>query len=394
MAIGSLCTGLALVPLTASAGVLSALGIHTAEANTVAGTPSTNPVLNSQKMPVVVASNMGPGILGGTASDTSIVITNAALEPSMGPVGNASDAEELPDNGGSITFYTVQAGDTVGSIAQIFDVTKATILAANNLSATQALKPGTILTILPISGKTITIKKGDTVKILAKKFGVDPSDVSFYNNLTGDQNLVVGETLLIPDPNFDGTSDTAQVASPVVKNPKPSASTVPSKNPPVSSLGLYTTNKNGIDTTPITIHPMKSMDNRDLGNALLRPVAKEKSRRSQGAHGWGKKSVDLAAPLGTPIVAAADGVVVLARTDGWNGGYGSYVIIMSTIEGGPVQTIYAHMSKVIATTGQTVTRGQLIGLVGMTGDATGDHLHFEVRGALNPLSLNSNYTGL
>lgn len=86
------------------------------------------------------------------------------------------------------------------------------------------------------------------------------------------------------------------------------------------------------------------------------------------------KGLDIAADGGTDIYAAADGVVVSA---GWNsGGYG-YFVMIDHLNG--YQTVYAHMSSVYATSGMEVTRGQLIGAVGTTGNSTGNHCHFEVR---------------
>ncbi len=82
--------------------------------------------------------------------------------------------------------------------------------------------------------------------------------------------------------------------------------------------------------------------------------------------------IDLAAPGGSNILAASDGVVVRA---GWNGGYGNCVIID---HGGGVSTLYGHARKLLVTKGQQVTRGQVIALVGTTGASTGNHLHFEV----------------
>lgn len=86
------------------------------------------------------------------------------------------------------------------------------------------------------------------------------------------------------------------------------------------------------------------------------------------------KGLDIAAPGGTDIYASGDGQVVSA---GWNsGGYG-YVVMIDHLDG--YQTVYAHMSAVYAIEGQTVSRGQLIGAVGNTGNSFGDHCHFEVR---------------
>lgn len=83
--------------------------------------------------------------------------------------------------------------------------------------------------------------------------------------------------------------------------------------------------------------------------------------------------VDLAAAAGTKIYAAQAGTVELAGT---NGGFGLCVIIN---HGNGLKTLYGHCSKLLVSKGQTVTRGQNIALVGMTGSATGNHLHFEVQ---------------
>ena len=85
---------------------------------------------------------------------------------------------------------------------------------------------------------------------------------------------------------------------------------------------------------------------------------------------------DIAAPAGSPILAAADGTVTIANAlDSWGGGYGYYVRID---HGGGLETLYAHCSSICVTTGQQVQVGQVIGYVGQTGRATGNHLHFEV----------------
>lgn len=94
------------------------------------------------------------------------------------------------------------------------------------------------------------------------------------------------------------------------------------------------------------------------------------------------RGVDLAAPVGTPIVATSDGIVSVAD---WNGGYGLYVALE---HGGGMQTRYGHMSRLNVAAGQNVRKGDVIGFVGSTGRSTGPHVHYEVRvngQAVNPL---------
>lgn len=94
------------------------------------------------------------------------------------------------------------------------------------------------------------------------------------------------------------------------------------------------------------------------------------------------KGVDLAAPVGTPIYATADGTVSRAS---WFSGYGLYIAVE---HGGEMQTRYAHLSRLNVADGQRVRKGDVIGYVGSTGNSTGPHLHYEVRisgEAVNPL---------
>ena len=85
---------------------------------------------------------------------------------------------------------------------------------------------------------------------------------------------------------------------------------------------------------------------------------------------------DIAAPAGSPILAAADGTVTIANAlDSWGGSYGYYVRID---HGDGLETLYAHCSSICVTAGQQVQAGQVIAYVGRTGRATGNHLHFEV----------------
>jgi murein DD-endopeptidase MepM/ murein hydrolase activator NlpD len=103
------------------------------------------------------------------------------------------------------------------------------------------------------------------------------------------------------------------------------------------------------------------------------------SRKTQNIHGF--NGTDWGAPKGTPILAAASGKVIVAKYSGYSGGYGQYVVIEHD---NGTQTLYAHASKVLVSVGDEVKQGETIALVGSTGRSTGNHLHFEVRGAMNP----------
>jgi len=107
--------------------------------------------------------------------------------------------------------------------------------------------------------------------------------------------------------------------------------------------------------------------------------------RTDPFHGRGAfhGGVDITAPAGRPIVATADGIVTEA---GWSGGgHGNRVVIMHGSNG--LKTLYGHMTEVLATAGQVVRRGEVIGRTGSTGRSTASHVHYEVsyRGTLvNP----------
>jgi len=83
--------------------------------------------------------------------------------------------------------------------------------------------------------------------------------------------------------------------------------------------------------------------------------------------------IDIGVPQGTPVHAAADGTVITA---GWGGGYGNMVIIGHA---GGLSTLYGHNSRLACHAGEHVSRGEVIAYSGMTGTATGPHVHFEVR---------------
>ncbi|MBV9027629.1 MAG: peptidoglycan DD-metalloendopeptidase family protein [Candidatus Eremiobacteraeota bacterium] len=91
------------------------------------------------------------------------------------------------------------------------------------------------------------------------------------------------------------------------------------------------------------------------------------------------QGLDIAAPTGTTVTAAASGTVIMAQ---WYGGYGNYILID---HGGGFSTGYGHLSAIFVSNGQSVARGQAIGAVGSTGQSTGPHLHFEVRIAGKPV---------
>ena len=137
----------------------------------------------------------------------------------------------------------------------------------------------------------------------------------------------------------------------------------------------------------------KKLDN--LADGAIAVPSEKPVRTAEFTSGYGTRTdpfrggaarhqgIDLAAPIGTPIYATADGIVVAA---GWNsGGYGN---LIKVDHGRGIETRYGHLSAILVSPGQHVVRGQQIARMGSTGRSTGSHLHYEVRidgGAVNPI---------
>ncbi len=289
--------------------------------------PATHPDPNPSKGTLAIATTGG-----------------SALIPSGGPVGALSSASVGGGGGGEITLYTVREGDSLSEIADMFEVSVNTILWANDVKDAKTIQPGDELLILPVSGVRYTIKSGGTLSDVAKLFDADVEEIALFNGISESESLAAGTELIIPGGNL-----------------------IPAKKPAakIASSGSPATTK----VTP------------ELSGYFGNPVPG--SYRSQGIHGW--NGVDLAGIAeGTPVFAAAAGTVIVAKGDGReNGGYGNYVVL--THDNG-TQTLYAHLSSVSVSVGESLSKGEKLGGVGNTGRSTGYHLHFEVRGAKNPLA--------
>ncbi len=121
----------------------------------------------------------------------------------------------------------------------------------------------------------------------------------------------------------------------------------------------------------------------NLGMSLVRPLSGIVTSRYGYRWGSTHTGLDIGAPSGTAIKAAAGGTVTFS---GWKGSYGKMLVLS---HGNGIQTYYAHCSSLLVSSGQTVSAGQVIAKVGSTGRSTGPHLHFEIRvngGSINPQS--------
>ena len=326
-----------LTPAVASAGFFSISSLLSSI--TPQASASSKPQ-NSQTLPLLSAAtniDPNPSVGGGDIS----VVDGSALVSQEGPSGTSADIEARPSSS-AVSVYVVREGDNLSTIAQMYDVSVNTIKWANDLQS-GVIKEGQELVILPVTGIYHTVKPGDTVASLAKKYSAQESEIREHNDLMGE--LAAGAKILIPN----GTIASAPAPA------KPSAARAPAAGASVS-VSASSGSSNYIKPASGVI--------------------------TQGLHG--NNGVDIGAPEGTNVVASAAGTVIVART-GWNGGYGNYVVIQHKQS----QTLYAHLSQISVSSGASVAQGQKVGEVGHTGQvsgATGNHLHFEVRGAANPFS--------
>ena len=326
-----------IVPVSVHAGVLD--GILHDEGEVVAPAQIT-PANSVFDVPLLTAAQ-NPDPQSASGGDDVIAIDGVLV--STGPVGKDEIRAAHTEGSGEITVYTVRPGDSLSQIAAMFDVTANTILWANDLTKASAIQPGDNLIILPVAGVRHVVKAGDTIASIAKKYDGNAEEIVSYNQLASATDLTVGDTLVIPGGEIQAP---VVVKKPVTKTTKASGAAVGSAV--AQSSGSL------VNPAPGTI-------------------------KTQGIHGY--NGVDLGGHIGTTVRAAAAGQVIIAKASGWNGGYGSYVVIKHT---NGTQTLYGHLSRVDVTVGENVAQAETIGALGNTGKSTGPHLHFEVRGGKNP----------
>jgi len=295
---------------------------------------------NSQNVAILQAAihtDPNPAKGGGEIS----IVDNVALQSQSGVSGTIVEINERKSD--QIAIYEVREGDSLSQIAEMFGVTTNTIRWANDFEG--AISPGQTLVILPITGITHVVKSGGTIEDIAEIYDADIKEIALFNGISVDAALKPGDKILVPNAvplseshNHNHDSDSGKKV--VVKASVTSGTT--------SYSGYY-----------------------------MRPLSG--GIKTQGIHGY--NAVDIGAPVGTTVYASASGTVIVSKQGGWNGGYGSYIVIKHS---NGTQTLYAHLSSNVAGVGQFVTQGQVIGYVGNTGRSTGAHLHFEIRGAKNP----------
>lgn len=312
------------------AGLLSQLlrfftGFEKEESQSAAASLSF-PLLGSQITPPLEESG---GPLPRDAEFDLPATQDSALIASRNPIGTLNSPAQ-----DQILIYKVKEGDTPASIAENFGISLNTLLWANSIRNPRLIRIGDELIILPVTGVQYEVRKGDTIESIAKQFKGDAEEIISFNGLVIDEPLMVGTALIIPD------GEIVLPPSPTVRIPR------------FSGLPEYK-------------------------GYYLRPIFG--GRRSRGIHGF--NGIDLANSCGVPVLAAAEGTVLIARSSGWNGGYGRYIVLNHS---NGTQTLYAHLLSVLASPGQKVAQGSQIAVLGSSGNSTGCHAHFEVRGAKNP----------
>jgi murein DD-endopeptidase MepM/ murein hydrolase activator NlpD len=234
--------------------------------------------------------------------------------------------------------YTVQKGDTLSTIAKRFGIDEDSIRWENEMR-NDTITIGDTLKILPVSGIAHKVTRGDTIYTIAKKYDANPQAVVDFpfNDFANPQtfSLVEGQVLIVPD------------------------GVKPEERPSAPRQPRYIARPGNESVVGGFAWPIRGTMNQYFS--------------------WYHRGVDLGAPVGTPVLAATSGVASEVYTGGWNGGYGVHVIVSGS---NGYSSLYAHMSSVNVSAGQSVVAGQtVVGWVGMTGRTTGAHLHFEIRGA-------------
>jgi murein DD-endopeptidase MepM/ murein hydrolase activator NlpD len=306
---------------------------------------------------------------------TAVVAAAPAPVPAPAPAVSAA----------TIVGYSVRPGDTVFGIGRRLSVPLRSIIDANSLQPPYTLRTGQTLRI-PNPRKHV-VSKGDTVYGIARRYQVNLTELVRLNHVPAPFTISPGQDLILPVPMRTQTR-IAAVSRPAGTPPPVPAAAVTVDTQPVIAPATATGSKSlspatqtaalrpppvPVAATPgptaIPVPPPRS------GSTFLWPVrGKIMTSFGPGTGGLHNDGINIAAPRGTPVSAADNGVVAYVGNE--LRGFGNLVLIKHA--DGWV-TAYAHNDKLLVRRGEKVARGQAIAQVGSSGNVAHPQLHFEIR---------------
>ena len=270
-----------------------------------------------------------------------------------------------------VGYVRINPGDTVYGLARRHGVTPQSIIEANKLRAPYALSIGEFLRVpgrneiaqvqdtrraKPASAprrtadRSHTVRRGDTLYSISRASGVAVEDIARANRIRAPYTLAVGQTLSIPGASTTFVSNT-RTDNRSLETVAASSSSQPAR---VTNVSTASSSSSSAFDWPVR-----------------GPVIAEYGVQSSGRKNDG---INISAPAGTPVRAAASGQVIYKGSE--LEGYGNLILIKH--ESGWV-TAYAHTDSILVEKGDQVARGQVIGKVGQTGSVDRPQLHFELR---------------
>jgi murein DD-endopeptidase MepM/ murein hydrolase activator NlpD len=276
-----------------------------------------------------------------SAEDALVRAASVAPEPALPPY----------------QIYQVVEGDTVSSIGAHFGISSQYIVANNaEIRDSDVLTLGQSIIIPAGDGILHEVRYGETLSDIAARYDVGVDAITSFepNEIAAADDIAETQLLYVPGGALPVAADPAPVPAPVAEGP-PGNTGGPAPAGEAASGGAA------------------GGDGPRSSAGLIWPVSGPVSSYYGPGHPLGI-DIDGFRLAGAAIAASTDGTVIFA---GGNAccSYGLYVVIMSP---GGIETLYAHLSSISVSVGETVSQGQAIGVIGATGYSTGVHLHFEV----------------
>lgn len=282
-------------------------------------------------------------------------------------------------------YIEVQPGDSVYAISRRFEVAPRDLIAANDLEAPYALSVGQALKLprgatvaqAPVSSTRqvvardtlYTVRKGDTLYSISRASKASVDSIAAANRLRAPYNIDVGQRIVIPQASMNDIRTANAQAVRAQNTRQSSRATQPDNVSDLARRVSYTAPERPASTSQFG-WPVRGAIVSEYGTGEL-------GRRNDG--------INIAAPAGTPVRAAAAGEVVYRGSE--LDGFGNLLLVKHA--GGYV-TAYAHNDSMLVRKGDQVRQGQMIAKVGQSGDVTTPQLHFEIRRelkAVDPMAL-------